>query len=176
MAENKKPKKEKKPKKSGNKGKNGMVVVIALLIFLLLSISVGFFFIFKNLNAPISAVEVTKQTEIKPKEMKLITLESPIYTNLLTGQDNKDHLIRISVGIGVDYTEPKKSDTLITLINDRMAIVQDIIVSVCRSKTYEELRTSDAQEVLKAEILSKMQEEFGSNLIYRIIINEILLQ
>lgn len=161
------------------KNKIGMILIIVLLVVLLLTIGIGFFFIFKNLNTDQTQVtNVVQEEKIDINDIYLFELEDSIYTNLMLGEDNKEHVIKLSVNLGIDYSgkKTKESDTLVATLTEKIPVIKDNIIGVLRNKTYEELRRVDTQAVLKEEILLKLREEFSTDLIVKVYINDLILQ
>lgn len=156
------------------KNKVMMISIIVLLVILLITIGVGFFLTFKNLNNGAAPQEEVKEV-VKQEDIQLVTYDESIYTNLRTGDDNKDHVIRVGFSLGIDISDKKESEAFITSLSDKTPIIKDVIIGVLRNKTYEELQRSDAQAVLREEILEKLQQEFDSNLIVTVYLSDLFL-
>ncbi len=101
-------------------------------------------------------------------EQELIELTKPIVSNLKKGSDGADHVNQVTVSVGVSKMDKKQSPVIINELNTKQAILRDICGTIIRNKTVEELRREDGQEILKQEILEKIQQEFQSNLIYAV--------
>lgn len=160
------------------KNKVMMIAIIILLVVLLVTIGVGFFITFRNLNKDPEAVneQTTEVAAINQEDIKLFTVVEPIYTNLLTGADNEEHLVKLSISLGIDGTEKKESEKFMTLLTEQEVIVKDVIIGVVKNKTFEDLKKTDAREILKDELLTSLQKQFGSNLIIDIYIYDFLIQ
>lgn len=157
------------------KSKLMMIAIIVLLVILLVTIGVGFFLTFKHLgNNSVETVEENKEP-VKQENIELISYDDSIYTNLRTGDDNKDHVIRLGFSLGVDVTDKKESDAFKTALADKTPVVKDVIIGVLRNKTFEELQKSDAQAILREEILEKLQQEFDTNLIVTVYLSDLFL-
>lgn len=158
------------------KNKIMMILIIVLLVILLLTIGVGFFITFKNLNSGDQITEEEKEP-VRQENIQLISYDGEsLYTNLRTGDDNKKHVIRVGYSLGIDISDKKESEAFITTLSEKTPIVKDVIIGVLRNKTYEELQKSDAQAVLREEILEKLQQEFDSNLIVTIYLSDLFLE
>lgn len=55
-------------------------------------------------------------------------------------------------------------------------VIRDIIVFTLREKTEEELRSSGIQDVLRTEIVEKLQEEMGIDYIVYVYFNDYVIQ
>lgn len=162
------------------KNKIMMIVIIVLLLLL----------IFTIVGLSVYAINfLGKESEALPEEpavvtfdqstIDLIKMEDSMYTNLATGADGKEHVIRIKLSLAVDITDKKASAAFIELLNSRDVVIKDVVVGVLRSKTYEELSEANAtraQEVLREEILSNLQQEFNSNMIVTVYIDDLFIQ
>lgn len=162
------------------KNKIGMILIIVLLVSLLILFAVGFTFIYKAMNKANEGGgnNIIVQQELSMEDIKNFSIGDPIVTNLLKGQDKKDHVVKIDVSLGINTSKDtsKEAEELIATLEEQKPVIKDIIIGVCRSKTYEELNVTDARVVFKDEILLKLQETFATNLIVDVYIGEIFLQ
>ena len=162
------------------KNKIGMILIIVLLVSLLILFAVGFTFLYKAMNKANEGGgnNIIVQQELSMEDIKNFSIGDPIVTNLLKGQDKKDHVVKIDVSLGINTSKDtsKESEELIATLEEQKPVIKDIIIGVCRSKTYEELNVTDARVVFKDEILLKLQETFATNLIVDVYIGEIFLQ
>ncbi len=157
------------------KNKIMMILIIVLLVILLITIGVGFFLTFKNLNKGQTVEEEVKEP-VKQEDIQLVTYDDSLYTNLRKGDDGKEHVIRVGFSLGIDISNKKESEAFMLVLSEKTPIVKDVIIGVLRNKTYEELQKSDAQAVLREEILEKLQQEFESNLIVTIYLSDLFLE
>lgn len=162
------------------KNKIGMILIIVLLVSLLILFAVGFTFLYKAMNKANEGGgnNIIVQQELSMEDIKNFSIGDPIVTNLLKGQDKKDHVVKIDVSLGINTSKDtsKEAEELIATLEEQKPVIKDIIIGVCRSKTYEELNVTDARVVFKDEILLKLQETFATNLIVDVYIGEIFLQ
>lgn len=153
------------------KNKLMMIIIIVLLVVLLGTIGAVSFYALKIMSgANGGAVEqhVAEVAQLKPDEIEVVALSKAISTNLLTGADGKEHIISVTIGVGVDNTKKKESEDFIASLGTKDNIMTDTCISIISKKTYEELRSSEGQDVLKAEILAALQDQFQSNLIVKV--------
>ena len=162
------------------KNKMGMILIILLLVILLVLFAVGFAFLYKAMNKTNEGGEanVTTQQVLAIEDITPFSVGEPIVTNLLKGPDNKEHVIKISVNLGVNTSKEvaKDGEALLSTLETQRVVVKDTIVGICSNKTYEELSVSDARTLLKNEILVKMQEVFATDLIVDVYIDEMFTQ
>lgn len=162
------------------KNKMGMVLIIILLVALLVLFAVGFAFLYKAMNKTNGGVDnqITVEQTVPMEDITTFSIGDPIVTNLLKGPDGKDHVVKISVNLGINTSKKasKEAEKLLATLESQKTVVKDIILGVCRSKTYEELNETDARLVFKDEILLKIKEAFATNLIVDVYIDDILLQ
>ncbi len=157
-----------------DKNKIMMIIIIALLVVLLGSI-IGVFFMFRsyvNVTGTPDTENLTELNEVKYKDLTVVTIPS-ISTNLATGSDNVPHTAKIELAYTVVTTEDESAE-LITLLAEKEKVIQSIVLETIKSKTYEEVMRTDAQKVLEDEILKKLQDTFETNLIYSVVIYQIL--
>ncbi len=155
-----------------NKGKAMMIVIIVLLSVLIISIfGVSFYalsIIKSNGNGNEATVDINSGKVLTPAEITTYELAEPIAVNLAAGADGRQHSMSVEVGIGIDNTNKKESPAFLTLIQSQEVVVRDVIISVLRTKTVEEMQQLDSQEAIKQEILDKLRAEFGTDLIYSV--------
>lgn len=162
------------------KNKLGVILIIVLLVILLLSFGVGFFLLYKTIQkgSKVEQEVPVVENKIDRKDISIFPVgENSIVTNLLEGPDGKKHVIKIKVNLGINSgkKEKKKSEALKTLLSEQVVFVEDVIIGICRNKTFEELRRNDAQFLLANEIQKKLAEAFDTELISEVIINELIL-
>lgn len=163
------------------KNKLGVILIIVLLVILLLSFGVGFFLLYKTIQkgSKTDQQEVpVVENKIDRKDIAIFPVgENSIVTNLLEGPDGQKHVIKIKVNLGINSgkKEKKKSEALKTLLSEQVVFLEDVIIGICRNKTFEELRRNDAQFLLANEIQKKLSEAFDTELIAEVIINELIL-
>lgn len=162
------------------KNKIGMILIISLLVILLVLFAVGFAFLYKAMNTSSeeSNTNVVVEQELPIEDITNFSIGDPIVTNLLKGPDKKDHVVKISASLGINTSKDTSKDAtkLMATLDAQKPVIKDIIIGVCRSKTYEELNVTDARIIFKQEILLKLQETFATNLIVDVYIDEIFLQ
>lgn len=162
------------------KNKMGMILIIVLLVTLLVLFAVGFAFLYKAMNKTDEegTANVTTQQVLSIEDITPFSIGEPIVTNLLKGPDNKEHVIKISVNLGINTSKDtaKDAETLLATLETQKVVLKDTIVGICSNKTYEELSMADARTVLKNEILLKTQEVFNTDLIVDVYIDDIFTQ
>nr|WP_317358317.1 flagellar basal body-associated FliL family protein [uncultured Tyzzerella sp.] len=162
------------------KNKMGMILIIVLLVTLLILFAVGFGFLYKAMNKTGEQTDnnITVQQTVPIEDITPFPIGEPILTNLLEGPDKKEHVIKVNVSLGINTSKDtsKEAQKLLATLELQKSAIKDIIIGVCRSKTYEEMKAPDARVVLKDEILLKLQEAFGTNLIVDVYIDELFYQ
>lgn len=162
------------------KNKTGIILIIVLLVVLLVLIGVGFTLLYKNINKPSSTdpnVAVV-QEELPISDIVNFSAGTPITTNLMQGEDASSHVIKVGVSLGINQSKDvaKEAEELILLLTSKNEVVKDIIIGICRSKTFEELNRSDVSSILKEEMLVKFKETFNTELIVDVYIYDLFLQ
>jgi len=151
-----------------------MIAIIVLLVVLLVTIGLGFYFMFTNLGKSPDVEETEK--EIAVEDVKPFNLTDSIYTNLLNGTDNKEHVVKLNMSLGIDNSDEKDCTEFITMLTENEVVVKDVVISTLKKKTFEELKKSDSLEVLRDELLGNLQKQFNSNLIAKVYISEFFVQ
>jgi len=95
-------------------------------------------------------------------------VEGELTIPLKKSEDGQDHYAVGSVSLSMD-TKNKDYKNYSETMSDMDGIIKDIVFAVMGNYTVDEARSSS--ETIKAEILSKLQERFGSTFIYDVSYN-----
>jgi flagellar basal body-associated protein FliL len=155
-----------------------LIIIVVLLVVLLVAAGVGVFFFIRASNAqdqmevepPITAIQLDEE------DIFDIPLGGAIRTNLARSLDGSAHVISIELSIGINNTVRRESDAMIALVTDKERIVRNVALGVIRRRTIQELERPDGLELLERDILNKLQEQFNTNLIVRVIGSDMFLQ
>ncbi|MCL2874022.1 MAG: flagellar basal body-associated FliL family protein [Defluviitaleaceae bacterium] len=162
-----------------NKNKLMMIIIIVLLAVLLVTIAAVSVIAFRVMSSEpeepgadiIAVVPV-----LTPEQIEIIELSSPIGTNLARGATGETHFIRLSLATGVNNTQGRESEEFAVLIAEKEPIVRDVMLGVIKSKTHEELSRPDGRDVLRDEILARLQHTFQNHLLVAVYISDWALQ
>jgi len=155
-----------------------IIVIIVLLVVLMASAGVGVFFFITNAETrqEMDVAAPPSVLHLGEGEIYDIELAKPIRTNLAKSIDGNPHVISIELSVGINNTVKKESTDFIDLITEKEQVVRNVAINVIRKKTIQELERPDGLEILEKDILNKLQEQFNSNLIVRVIGSDIILQ
>ncbi|MDR2899646.1 MAG: flagellar basal body-associated FliL family protein [Clostridiales bacterium] len=158
-----------------DKSRKMLIIVISLLVVLLAVIVGGTIYIVRVLSADGTETVIAEPVnEVKILDIEQVSLESPLNINLLDSPDGSAHAVTINVSVGVDISSEEEDDVaLVEKIRGSEDIIADVAISVIRTKTYEDIKTEGALDLIKQEILEKLQDEFKTNLICKVYISNI---
>lgn len=145
-----------------DKNKIMMIAIIGLLVVLLLGIAVVAFLIIRLSNRD-DLVPENYNTIVDPRSIELIRLQ-PISANLNRGESNRNSSIRLEVSIGINMDD-RDSEEFMQIITTKEDVILDLITSILRSKTFEQISAINAQELLADEILTGLKDIFQTQLI-----------
>ncbi|WP_058485163.1 flagellar basal body-associated FliL family protein [Defluviitalea phaphyphila] len=137
--------------------------------------------LFSTLNSLKEATENKKnltfeEVSIDTEDISIFSISDPITANLLNNEeDDTQHILRISVGLGLD-SKQKDFKEVNNELTEKTTIIRDIIIKTIRNKTYEEMQKANAQELIGDEILSNIKQEFQTNTIVDIYFEEFFVQ
>ncbi len=160
------------------KNKLMMIIIIVLLVVLLITIGGVSFYAFRLLGdqKKAEADKNSDPSQLTVEQTTTVDMSEALVGNLLKGADGKEHVIKIGVGIVVNNTDKKESPKIIALIQANETLTKDVVQSVIRGKTYQEMSRPDAKDVVAAELKTKFQEEYKSNLIVGVAFFEFFAQ
>jgi flagellar basal body-associated protein FliL len=164
------------------KGRKMMIIIILLLVILLGAIVGAAIYIVGQLNQQ-AAESVTEFVpggesvlQLKVDEITVYSLSTPINTNLQSEDTTSDvqRGIRASFGIGVDNRDVAAATEIVTQLTDKEVVARDIIIGILRNNSYEFFQDPASKDVISNTILVALQNAFGSNLIYKVYIGEMI--
>ena len=162
---------------------NLMTIVIIVLLVAILATVVGVgiygFTMFRNMEA--GRVEIAPwERDLAPPTLRrdeISEISIPaITTNLSSGSAGRDRIVRVKVSVGVNNTLGQESNMMMQMLGEREVTLQSIVLSVVRTRTHEQLLEPGGDEALLQEILVTLQEDFQSNAIVGVYLNEFLFQ
>ena len=150
-----------------------MTIVIALLVILLGA--VGFvayntLMISSAYTEPVRTIDSGARLTVD--QIEKVPLSSPISTNLRR-VDGVAQYVKIDLSIGVNNTDKRDSPRIVDSLNKNEMVTRDIVLSVLRSQTYQEISVPEGQELLKENIKRRLQEEYDTNLIVQVYISDL---
>lgn len=159
MAEEEKPEVQEKEVKKVSKKKLVIFLIIGILIIILAASAV---FLIGSKKEGGEAKETHKS-----KETVLYQME-PIVVNLFDPTGKRYLQLRLSLEL-----ENKKLEEE---IKSREPQIMDVIISTLSSKTPEEVLQPEAKEMIKQELLSKINSSFGKDVVLNIYITQYIVE
>ena len=147
-----------KPKKGGKK-KLLLLLISGLLIIILAGVMVFF------LTTPKG--EEGKEAKRHHKETFLYTME-PVVVNLFDPTGKRYLQISLAFELGDKKLEEE--------IKNNEPKIKDVIISVLSSKTPEEVLKAEAKEVIKNELLHKINSILGEEVVLNIYITQYIVE
>ncbi|ADQ05381.1 flagellar basal body-associated protein FliL [Caldicellulosiruptor owensensis OL] len=154
----------------GEKMNSVILILLVLLLLMMLGMGIGFLTVIKNLSPASSAAKATS-AEKKPEKLYTYDVSDGkgLMSNLQDTQTNAGRIIRVTVQLEV--TDKKLSETL----KEKNIVIADIIDSVLRSKTADELLKPEGKEKVRKEIKDRLNEIFD-NKVYNVNFGEFIIQ
>jgi flagellar FliL protein len=151
--------------------KKNIIIISGIVLIVLAIIGGGFFMLWQKL----SAMDKPKEAEAAKAPEKVehggmgpvFSLDSFIVN--LSDQGGKRYL-RITLGLELD--DAKSTEEL----TKRLPQIRDSILMVLPSRKVEELQTTEGKNSLRTEIISKLNELFGKEIVKKIYITEFVIQ
>lgn len=157
--------KEEAKEKKGGKKKLFLFILLGLLIIGIAGGAV-FFLMGKKGEEGGEKGKATKQVK-KKGEVVYYDLE-PIVVNLLDPTGKRFIQVRLSLEIPDKKAEEE--------IKKREAVIKDTIISTLSGKTVEEVIVPEAKDKLKVELLSKINNALGEELVTNIYITQYIVE
>lgn len=157
----------------GEKLNSIILILLVLLLLMMVGMGIGFLTVIKNLSPTTSAAKAVKTVNAEKKPEKLYTYDvndgKALMSNLQDTQTNAGRIIRVTVQLEV--TDKKLPETM----KEKNIVIADIIDSVLRSKTADELLKPEGKEKVRKEIKDRLNEIF-ENKVYNVNFGEFIIQ
>ena len=159
-----------------DKNKGMMIIIIVMLGLIIASIAAftvliftGAFGTFLGNAAGVQQVTVVEHSPhaITEQDIRYFELSSDITTNLLSHEGGR-HVVRVTVGIGINNLDESEASDFYYMLREREIVILDIATNILRRTTRDDLAVVGGTEVVAEEILTALQDAFGSQLIVRV--------
>ncbi|MCL1998320.1 MAG: flagellar basal body-associated FliL family protein [Turicibacter sp.] len=154
---------------------NLMMIIIIFLLVVLLGTVVGVAFFalntVQNMEAAAAAAAQgfdRSPRQLRPDEIGRFMVGEPIVTNIANEFGSANPVTRIQIVIGYDLTRGQESTDIAQTIEENIIHIRTVALNTIGSRTYQELTASDGMANLSAELLDRLQNDFGTNLIVEI--------
>ena len=159
-----------------DKNKGMMMIIIVMLGLIIVAIVVGAILLLGMLNndqARAQEMPHWHAWEISEQDIRSFTLSNDITTNLFS-PDGGRHVVRVTVGIGVNNINEDEASDFINMLLEREIVILDIVTSILRSTTRDQLSVVGGTEAVADQILTALQDSFGSQLIVRVYLGNLV--
>ncbi|WP_271629388.1 flagellar basal body-associated FliL family protein [Caldicellulosiruptor sp. DIB 104C] len=148
-----------------------ILILLVILLLMVVGMGIGFLSVVKNLSPTSTAGKATATVENTPEKTYTYDVNDgkPIMSNLQDTPNNAGRIIRVTVQIEV--TDKKLPEEM----KNKNIVIADIIDSVLRSKTADELLKPDGKEKVRKEIKDRLNEIFD-NKVYNVNFGEFIIQ
>jgi len=152
--------------------KKNIFIMTGIALIVLAVIGGGFFMLWQKLSSldkPIAGEETAKSPEKSEHGGMgpIFTLDSFIVN--LSDQGGKRYL-RISIGLELGDVKSTEEMT------KRLPQIRDSILMILPSRKVDELQTSEGKNSLRTEIITKLNELFGKEIVKKIYFTEFVIQ
>ncbi|BAU22745.1 flagellar basal body protein FliL [Caldimicrobium thiodismutans] len=156
-------KEEVKEKKGGKK----KLLIFILLGFLIIGIAGAGVFVFLGKKGEEAAESKKGKKSAKPKVTFFIEYD-PIIVNLMDPSGKRYLQVRMSFEVADKKVEEE--------LKKKEPLIKDLVLSILSGKTVEEVVVPDAKEKIKAEILKKVNEALGEELVLNVYITQFIVE
>ncbi len=150
------------------------LILLGIIAVLILGIAFGIGWLVvtggqRDNNNPVTSNQSNELKEAKKHRTYTVAGE-PIVSNLNTGIPGDRRAIRVKTQLKV------KDSKMIKELENKNAEIIDIIISILRTKTPEEMIQTNAKEVVKKEIIEQLNNTLHTDKILDVFFEEFLVQ
>lgn len=157
-------------------GKGLLIAIIAILIILIIAIVLVFFLLGgdkekENLHEANQAPRQTQSKSIRTDYAKpgpIFAMPTPFVANL-TGQNGRRYA-KVAISLELSSNELQKE------ITAKLPLIQDTIIRIISSKSFEEIATTKGKNKLKEELLQEINTFMLDGYIKSIFFTEFVIQ
>ncbi len=152
------------------KGSKKRLLIFLLIGFLIIGIAgSGVFLILgKKGEEPEGEGSPKKEKKVRKSKDTIFIVMDPVIVNLMDPTGKRYFQVRISL----EVPTKKEEDEL----KKKEPLIRDRILTILSSKTVEEVIAPDAKDKIKEQILKKLNEELGEDMILGVYITQYVVE
>ncbi|MDK2932292.1 MAG: flagellar protein FliL [Clostridiales bacterium] len=150
----------------------GNLILLGIILVLVLAIAFGIGWLVVSggqTSDKDKIVEAKEKYDLEKSKMYAIAGE-PIVSNLNTGNIKDKKVIRVKAQLRV------ADDKMVRELSERNVEIIDIVISILRAKTPEEMIKPDAKDMVKREMISKINKAFNTDKVLDVFFEEFIVQ
>lgn len=167
------------PEQGAKKGSNmTLILIIVAVVALLLSVG-GAFFMISMLSKQGANTEETQgqnksksdskeQADAKKPLGELFSFERAVIVNL--AETNAERYLKVDVVLELD------SAKLVKEVESRLPQIQDLLISITSTKTLEDVSTTSGRNMLRQEIVDKINSLLATGQVTNVYFTEFVVQ
>jgi flagellar protein FliL len=151
--------------------KKNIFIMAGIALIVLVIIGGGFFMLWQKL----SALDKPKDAEVaKVSEKGALGGMGPVFSldSFIVNLSDQGGKRYLRITMGLELEDPKSAEEL----TKRLPQIRDSILMALPSRKVEELQTTEGKNSLRAEIISKLNELFGKEIVKKIYFTEFVIQ
>ena len=161
-----------------DKNKGMMIIIIAMLGLIIAAIVVFAIIVLPGLmnndgQAQAQEPPTWYTQQISEQDIIPFTLSRDITANLLS-QGAERHIVRVTVGIGINNIDEEMASDFIDMLMEREIVILDTVTNILRRTTRDQLEMVGGSEAVADDILIALQDAFGSQLIVRVYLGNLV--
>ncbi len=159
------------------KGKLLNIIAMVLFVLLIVTVICVSFFTYKLIFPEEEETITINYEELAPNEIVTVSLKEPITSNLtLSEEDEMPYFAIVDISYEVVNLEEYSEETaqMLEILSNSEVVIRRIATSEIRKRTYKEMLTNTIYDELASDILVRLQEEYDTELICNVIINEVI--
>ncbi len=149
-----------------------LFVIIAIIV-LGISIAASTFFVLKQMSQSQSEEPAATKAGL---ELTEVSMGDAIMTNIAMGEDAVQHFAKIKVSLGVDASDKKVYEVFNNAVTNQAASMRNELIAVIGEQTFTMLRANDGKTKLADEIVARLNQLLGTDIIYDVYYEEYFVQ
>lgn len=147
--------------------------VIIAIVVLSVSIAGSTFYVLKQMNQSPKEEVATTKTEL---ELTEVSMGDAIMTNIAMEDDKIQHFAKVKISLGVDASNKKAYEAFNSAVTNRAASMRNELIAVIGEQTFTMLRANDGKTKLADEMVARLNQLLGTDIIYDVYYEEYFVQ
>lgn len=163
------------PKSSGNS--NLIIIIGVALIVISLALSAVSLMTIMSINSKLEATAEAEEEALDPGVISVLEIDTFSFTEdfifIFENEDGSSNNVVVNISVGI-HNVADDAETVAATLAGKETILRDGVEGLVMRKTYQDFKSPEGISALKAEILSYLKAQLGTETLIEIYFNNLL--